>query len=34
MAAVVVYGFGLVVVYGFGSVVVCGSSDEDVAAAA
>jgi hypothetical protein len=34
MAAVVVYGFGLVVVYGYGSVVVCGSSDEDVAAAA
>ena len=34
MAAVVVYGYGLVVVYGYGSVVVCGSSDEDVAAAA
>ena len=33
MAAVVVYGYGLVVVYGYGSVVVCGSSDEDVAAA-
>ena len=34
MAAVVVYGYGLVVVYGYGSVVLCGSSDEDVAAAA
>jgi len=34
MAAVEVYGYGLVVVYGYGSVVVCGSSDEDVAAAA
>ena len=34
MAAVVVYGYGLVMVYGDGSVVVDGRADDDGAAAA